>query len=165
MDFFLNSDEGNAWLDSVPIVQRPEQDFGDYVAVTYGAGFAPVGISEVSIIVDQYGNIYMRLGSSVNTRGFSASIGDVLVNTSADGGLSGQRIDIDRLNVSRAEKVQLMKGTLTGHSASASGTWRVGPGVSIGLQAPYNVTAEAVIGAPGVSVSPWSYTFLIREAK
>jgi len=29
MDFFLNSDEGNAWLDSVPIVQRPKQDFGD----------------------------------------------------------------------------------------------------------------------------------------
>jgi len=145
---------------------KVESDLADYVAVTYGAGFAPgVGISEVSIIVDQYWNVYIRLASSVNTRGFSASIGDAFVNTSPDGNLFGQRVDLDSLNVSEAEKVRLLQGVLTGHSASASGTWWAGPGASIGLQAPYNVTAEAVIGAPGLAVSPWSYTFLIREAK
>lgn len=143
-----------------------ESDLADYVGVTYGARFAPgVGISEASIIVDQYWNVYIRLASSVNTRGFSASVGDVFVNTSPDGNLFGQRVDVDSLSVSEAEKVQLLKGALTGHSASASGTWWAGPGGSIGLQAPYNVTAEAVVGAPGIAVSPWSYTFLIWEAK
>ncbi len=165
---FLSSDDGNHWLHEQPR-SMPSQpiNWADYVAITWGFGFAPgAGISEVSIIVDQYWNVYGRYGMGANTRGISVSTGGVLINTDPSGNLLGERTGVDELNVSEAERVQLLKGGLSGYSASASGTVGIGGvGGSVGLESPYNTTIEAVIAGPGVSVAPWSYTFLLWEAR
>ncbi len=165
LDNFFSSDEGKMWLTSTSREPLPpgDIDWADYVAVTLGGGFVKAaGIGEFSIIVDQYGSIYARVGLGVNTRGVSLSFGGALYNTAPDGNLFGNRIPIDQLNVSETERMQILKNVLAGDSASGSGTFGIGGfGGSVGLQPPYHATVEGIIAGPGASVAPISRTYLI----
>ena len=157
IDRYWNSETYLSWRAQHPLphyTSPPPVDAGDYWAITFGGG-----IVEGSFVADDYGNWYIRLGQGVNTGGWSASRGDILVNTDPEGLPFQSLVDIDALNLSPEDKKTMARQAMTGWSMTAGGTYFVGVGGSSALRTPYHASIEANVGAPGFSVTMWSYTF------
>lgn len=151
---YQQSDEFKAWSANLPRSTPPSPvDSGDYWAATFG-----FGIGEASVIRDDFGRWYGRIGLGVNFPGPSVSRGEIYINTDPEGSpLQGLR-DLDSLDLDPASKAELTSDAITGHSGSASAAFFIGGGASTGLQPPFHASAEIMISGPGVSVTPWSYT-------
>jgi hypothetical protein len=158
---FFNSESGQEWLKPLIREVPPPIDLGDYTSAS-----AYFYLGQVSVIRDDYGNWYVSGGIGINSGGGAVSRGDVLINTKKQTNASlNDYLDIDAANLTEAEKSEAMKDALTGSSGSAGVTYGGGIAASENRQHPYHSTIEAVVGPPGVSYSPYTYSWLIWEAK
>jgi len=153
---FLNSDEGNTWLNnSVPIFPDGEQDWGDYTAVTGSFGFYGA-----ALIVDDYGNMYIRSDNNfVGSPGIGISRGDIIVSKD-----DGTWMDIDHIGLSRADKASLAPNILVGPSRGGSaGVGFMTLGGAYNLQGPTHFSVEGGLGSSPISASysAFSYTFQV----
>lgn len=159
----LESDEGRAFLQPRLRELPPPFDLGDY-----WKGAVGLVLLEGSIIRDDWGNWYIRGGLGPSFPGGSISRGDMLINTDPEGKPFHNLVDIDRLDISEAEKSELMRTAMVGWSASgsASGLFGfLGGGANSALMPPHHATFDIVLAPPGASVTPVAYTLLIWSAE
>ncbi|MEZ4868014.1 MAG: RHS repeat-associated core domain-containing protein [Caldilineaceae bacterium] len=140
-DFFFQSEEGKQWLGGDQhSFQPPEQDFGDYTSFN-----GSMGMYDVAFIIDDFGNVYFRLGPGAGTPGVSVRRGDVLVEQS--GGLGAK--DIDQLGLTRKEKSDLMQELMPGVSEGVGGgIIYTSVSVSANLSPPFATFVESGVTGP-----------------
>ena len=146
---YFKSYDFRAWSEA-NATQWPDQgslDLGDYTAATYTFPFG-----EISLIVDDFGNGYLRLGPGRGISGPSLTRGDVYIHQTnvlefpslltLDG-----YVDIDQLGLTPDQKNAMIQSALAGPSTTASAGMNYGIfAYAIGLMPPHNITLEAGIG-------------------
>jgi hypothetical protein len=165
LSYYWDSDEYAAWHRAEFGVTSekfgghlpPKDVWGDYTSI----GFSYF-VAEMGFIVDDYGNVYVRVGLSPTLPALQSNVsrGYILVNY--DGTLT-PLADVSALD---SEKAILARNALEGGSAGASIIRNyTGLGGSVTLKAPYHVTVEGMLGSPGIFITPVSWKFVLWEAK
>ncbi len=152
LDMFLNSDAGRDWLNDVPMGTMTEQDLGDYSALNVS-----YFIVEASLVIDDFGNIFARIGPSAGTPGVAITRGDVFLRDRLD----GERTDIDGLGLTPNQKMLLMQTVMVGDSISVDANFRLfATGYS---RSDTTITVEGGVGGYnfGGAISPVSRTWYV----
>lgn len=160
---FLGSPQGKEWAD-VPVDTKPvEQDFGDYTSINV----TPY-LLDASLIIDDFGNVFLRVSPTIAPPGVSLTRGDVLVVNDPNATFfdvmldKATATDIDQLGLSRQEKGKLMQQLMVGESQGISfgGRYLTG-GIS---QAKGVITFDSGITAKSFSltIALNSFTWQIR---
>ena len=166
VDFFLNSEDGKAWIKGSPCTAcygPVEQDFGDYTSFTLVLPIkvrqSDIGFTEFALIMDDHWNFYRRIGPGIGTPGISLSRGDVLIFS------EGKYIDIDTLNLAADQESLLMlermpgasRGLSAGTSVFAGGGAISADGQTVTVEAGFTFPPSGVSGflAPNSVTTPW----------
>ena len=156
---FHNSEEGQ--LSHGFEIPQHDLDLGDYTAFS-----GSLGLLGYSIIRDDFGRIYVRLGLDIGTPGISLTRGEVLrIDDPNKVGLrniiSGDfaAIDIDEIGLSNEQKQDLMQSLMVGPSTNGSFNYML-----FSFEASKSASSISIdngIGGPnlGGNYSPYSYTW------
>jgi RHS repeat-associated protein len=159
MNLFFQSDAGKKAFAAQPQRTPPEQDFGDFSAVSasLGAGSAFLG---AALLRDDYGNWYFRVDIG-QTQGATVTRGDLGVFS------NGNYRDIDNLGLSWEEKRALAPDIMIGPSQSlGGGHFNLYVGTSRNIMGDPHMTVEGglSLSRTSVSISPYSYTIQLYPA-
>jgi RHS repeat-associated protein len=140
-----------------------ELDLGDYTSIN-----ATYFVLDGSLTVDDFGNVFLRIGPALGVPGISLVRGQVSMISDPNANLmdvttgKATATDIDQLGLTREEKSQLMKQLMVGESQSVSiggryATMGVAQGKGVGA-IEIGVTGKAF----SFVIAPRSYTLRLR---